>query len=336
MSSVASHLSTKLSPLGTLLALALPLVVISYRVLRVPRRAAKVARTDERVLILGGSSGIGRAIAREYATRGARVCLVARREEELRRVVDECAALCPEKSSHEGERVISVVADFTNVDDMVTVRGVVEHKWQGIDTLMVSAGASALRPLMEVAGLERLGTSFTPPQANVEGLRRAVEVANAAARINYTGPLVSAATFLPLLQSNSPAPAILLISSLGAVVPAPTRSIYASTKSASLVLYECLAIEHPAVAFSFAILATVQGDFRASAVDAGPVRESDPNRHGLLPEDVAQRCVRAVDTGEKFFWMPYLYSRLGHALYWIVPSFVEWRAGVKYKFSPQA
>lgn len=216
----------------------------------------------------------------------------------------------------------------------------------------MSAGASALRPLMEVAGLERLGTSFTPPQANVEGLRRAVEVANAAARINYTGPLVSAATFvgtapsllyfdlippqLPLLQSNSPAPAILLISSLGAVVPAPTRSIYASTKSASLVLYECLAIEHPAVAFSFAILATVQGDFRASAVDAGPVRESDPNRHGLLPEDVAQRCVRAVDTGEKFFWMPYLYSRLGHALYWIVPSFVEWRAGVKYKFSPQA
>lgn len=76
---------------------------------------------------------------------------------------------------------------------------------------------------------------------------------------------------------------------------------------------------------------TVEGDFRASAVDAGPVRELDPNKHGLKREDVARRCLRAVDEGEKTVFMP-LTMRWGHLLYWVWPSFVEWRARVKYNF----
>ena len=116
-------------------------------------------------------------------------------------------------------------------------------------------------------------------------------------------------------------------------MPAPTRSLYGSTKGASLLLYQSLAIEHPAVTFTFAIPATVAGNFRASAVDGGPVREVDPNTHGTRPEDVATRCVRAVDAGEKFVFIPYVYSRFGHLLYWLFPAFVEWQARRKYNFA---
>ena len=79
---------------------------------------------------------------------------------------------------------------------------------------------------------------------------------------------------------------------------------------------------------------TIDGDFRASAVDKGPVREKDPNGKNagsLRKDDVAQRCVLAVDRAESTVFMP-IHMRVAHALYWIIPSFVEWRARKKYNF----
>jgi short-subunit dehydrogenase len=134
-----------------------------------------------------------------------------------------------------------------------------------------------------------------------------------------------------MLTSTSKSPSVLLLSSLASLIPAPTRSIYASTKSASLLLYQSLAVEHRGIAFSLIIPATVEGNFRASAVDGGAVVERNPNKYGLKREVVAERCVRAVDDGEKTVFMP-TSMRLGHLLYWLVPSFVEWRASVKYGF----
>lgn len=63
--------------------------------------------------------------------------------------------------------------------------------WKGIDTVIVCAGVSALRPLLEVAGITSTGQPATP-----EGIQFTVDVSNAALRGNYTGPLVSAVTFV--------------------------------------------------------------------------------------------------------------------------------------------
>ena len=136
-----------------------------------------------------------------------------------------------------------------------------------------------------------------------------------------------------MLQRTSAAPAILLVSSLAAVVGAPTRALYAATKASSLLLYQSLAIEHPRIAFSFVLPSTIEGNFRASAVDAGPVREDDPNKTGLKIGYVASRCVDAVDravTGNVFLpWFPY---SLGQILYKMWPAYVEKRAREKYNF----
>jgi short-subunit dehydrogenase len=137
---------------------------------------------------------------------------------------------------------------------------------------------------------------------------------------------------IPLLSKSSASPSILLLSSVAAVIPAPSRALYAATKSASLILYQALSIEHPQIDFSVVLPATVEGDFRSSAVDHGPVREADPSKTGLKRETVAKRCVRAVDEREKTVFMP-MYMRFGHFLYWVFPSFVEWRARVKYNFA---
>lgn len=104
------------------------------------------------------------------------------------------------------------------------------------------------------------------------------------------------------------------------------------------MLYQALAIEHPSINFSFVIPGTIEGSFRASAVDNPPgsssppvLHEVDPNKHGLKREVVAARCMDAIDKKEKTVFLP-LYFRLGHILYWFWPAFVEWRARVKYNF----
>jgi len=75
------------------------------------RRQRVVQPSQERVLILGASSGVGRAIALRYAARGARVCVVGRREQRIPQVKEEC-----------GDLAIGLVADFTSPGDMIRVR----------------------------------------------------------------------------------------------------------------------------------------------------------------------------------------------------------------------
>ncbi|KAI0370359.1 NAD-P-binding protein [Pilatotrama ljubarskyi] len=317
----------------------LSVILISQRLLRNfrQRRSRRLPRTHERVLIIGASSGIGRAIAHEYASTGSRICLVGRREQQLAQVAEECVKLLPsitaEGASDKSNVVLHVKADFNSVEDMVSVREKLENEWGGLDTLVVSAGVSALRPLLEVAGTERQDGVFHPPRTDVNGIKQAVSVAKAALQGNYLGQLVCAVTFIPLLSSTSPAPSVVLISSLAAVIPAPTRSIYASTKGASLLLYQSLAIEHPSIAFTHILPGTVEGDFRASAVDGGIVREADPNKHGLKRDAVAKRCLEAVDHGEKAVFMPAATGRIGHLVYWLFPSVIERFAAKKYNYT---
>lgn len=199
-----------------------------------------------------------------------------------------------------------------------------------------------------MAGVDIEGARGPVPLTTQDGIQTAVDISSAAIRANYTGPLIAAVTFvstptscppraslnhpqIPLLLNTSPHPSILLLSSLASVIPAPTRSIYASSKSSSLLLYQALAVEHPSIAFTFVMPSTVEGDFRASAVDKGPVRESNPNKHGLKREDVARRCIEAVDGCEKTVFMPCA-MRYAHLVYWLWPALVERFAVRKYNF----
>ncbi|PFH46897.1 hypothetical protein AMATHDRAFT_77450 [Amanita thiersii Skay4041] len=323
----SSHLHPLFTNKRTILTGLISLLLLSPKFLRLlgltgPRRLSYIPPGRERVLILGASSGIGKSLAEHYSKRGAYVCVIGRRAVLVDEVVQECRGL----SGKEG-RTLGVTADFTQVDDMVRVRNIIREEWGGLDTLVVAAGVSALQPLMDVAGAHGI-TGRNPSesvQSTTEGIQCAKDVADAATKGNYVGPLVAAVTFIPLLQATSPSPSVLLISSLASVIPAPTRTLYASTKAAALVLYQALSIEHPRIRFTHFMPSTVEGDFRASAVDAGPVREQDPNRHGLKRADVARRCIRAVDEGERTVFMPWTMG-LAHLAYWIIPGVIEWAA----------
>ncbi|KAI0799406.1 short-chain dehydrogenase [Xylaria sp. FL0064] len=302
-------------------AAALAAVLALHHIVKAQRnRFTRVHQTEERVLILGASGGLGRTLAKHYAARGARICVVARRNEPLLQLAEEC-----------GDRCLPFVGDFTDRADMETLRGQLLRQWNGLDTMHICAGVSAVQPVMALTGIK---SSDEDPDA--AGVQHAVDIVGRATESNFFGPVIAAMTFIPMMKRTSASPAVLLVSSVAAVVPAPTRALYASTKAASLLMFQSLAIEHPEIAFTCMLPATIEGNFRASAVDADPSQATDEtNKKGLKVEYVAKRCAEVVDQGLRgnvvIPWIPYA---IAHHLYYIWPSFIERQARKKYNFTP--
>ncbi|KAH8156487.1 hypothetical protein CIB48_g11760 [Xylaria polymorpha] len=299
---------------------AIAAVFVLRRIIKMRHhRSRRLQPTKERVLILGASSGLGRTLAKQYAERGAKVCVVARRSEPLAELAREC-----------GDGCLPFVADLTEAVDMGKLRELLLRQWGGLDTLHICAGVSAVQPVMVLTG-----TKSGTDDPDAAGVQFAAEIAGRAVQGNFLGPLIAAMTFIPTLKRTSASPAILLVSSVAAIVPAPTRALYAATKAASLLLFQSLAIEHPEIAFTSVLPATIEGNFRSSAVDADPSQKIDEtNKKGLKLEYVAGRCAEAVDQGLRgnivIPWMPYA---IAHHLYYIWPSFIERQARKKYNFT---
>ncbi|KAG8853620.1 hypothetical protein FRB91_004628 [Serendipita sp. 411] len=296
-------------------------------------RSKRIPPSSERVLIIGASSGVGKSIAMLYAARGTkRVCIVGRRLPQLKQVKEECLSQSRSQSQsrdhgsneEDNDHILVHVADATRVEDLVALRERLEEEWGGIDTVHICAGVSSLRPLLDVAG-----SPYASRATTVEGIKHAQSVALKAIEGNFTAPLLVALTFIPQLQRTSSLPAILLVSSLAALVPAPTRSLYAASKSSSLMLFRSLAIEHPKIQFSYICPGTIEGNFRASAVDGGDVREVLEG--ALKVEVVAKRCIKMVDRSERLVIIPWKYAA-GFVLSWLFPRFVEKKAREKYGF----
>lgn len=171
---------------GAALAVAIPTVYL------LSQRRQKRNLPDERVLILGASSGVGHAIARQYSKRsGVRICVVARRADKIKALEAECG----------GERCLGIVADMTVVEDMVRVREEIAAAWGGLDTIHVCAGVSALQPVMALTG-----TTDAQDDAAVGGIQNAVDIAGRAVQGNLVGPLVAALTFVRILSAESQLP----------------------------------------------------------------------------------------------------------------------------------
>jgi NAD(P)-dependent dehydrogenase (short-subunit alcohol dehydrogenase family) len=85
---------------------------------------------DKKVLITGGSKGIGLACARAFIAEGARVALVSRSEENLKKA----------KASLRDAYVIA--ADLTNAEAAAAMIEKVEKEFGALDVLVNSAGAA--------------------------------------------------------------------------------------------------------------------------------------------------------------------------------------------------
>jgi len=88
------------------------------------------------VLITGASSGIGKACAQLFASEGARLILVARREQRLK-------ALTEELEQKYQSKILPIVLDVTSRDDVADKIGGLEGHWKYLDLVINNAGLAA-------------------------------------------------------------------------------------------------------------------------------------------------------------------------------------------------
>jgi short-subunit dehydrogenase len=107
------------------------------------RRRLRMRRRGEVVVITGASAGVGRATARAFAARGARVGLIARDSNALKETCQEVDAL--------GGRAVMCVADVARAAEVESAAALIEDRFGPIDIWVNNAMATVVSP---VASLE--------------------------------------------------------------------------------------------------------------------------------------------------------------------------------------
>ncbi len=173
------------------------------------------ARIDGKTIVItGASSGIGEAAARQLATAGARVCLVARRRDELERVRDAIEAT--------GGEVWIYPADLSVEAEVDGAAAAILEQHPRVDVLVNNAGRSIRRLVKE---------SFD----RFHDYQRTMQ-------INYFAAVRLTQKFLPqMLERNSGH--LINISSYSTLIPVPRFAAYVASKMALEGFSQSLAAE---------------------------------------------------------------------------------------------
>jgi short-subunit dehydrogenase len=153
---------------------------------------------DRIVLVTGASSGIGHATARAFARRGCSVVAVARREERLKQLIEDCRADAPDSSYIAGDLgrrefaegvVDETVRRYGRLDILVNNAAIPMHKQ--IYRISVEEAETALR----VNFLSCLWTTFAaiPPMLS-RGEGHIVNVSSFASKVVPTHETIYAAS----------------------------------------------------------------------------------------------------------------------------------------------
>lgn len=94
---------------------------------------------DKVVIITGASSGIGEASAKLLASKGAKVVLGARREHQLRQLVDEIQKA--------GGQAVYQVMDVVNPSDNAEIVKLAKETFGSVDVIFLNAGIMPTSPL---------------------------------------------------------------------------------------------------------------------------------------------------------------------------------------------
>jgi glucose 1-dehydrogenase len=118
------------------------------------RRDAMPGLKGKNVLVTGGSSGIGQAIAVRFAEYGANVAINYLRQPEEARETEEQVRACVHKVRQEGVQDVLVGGDVSDEADIVRMVGEAAEALGGIDVLVNNAGIQISRPSAELSSAD--------------------------------------------------------------------------------------------------------------------------------------------------------------------------------------
>jgi NAD(P)-dependent dehydrogenase (short-subunit alcohol dehydrogenase family) len=151
------------------------------------------------VIVTGGNSGIGRAIAEEFDKEGAKLVIFGRNKEKLDQVQKKL------------RNSIAVAGDVCKISDLDNLFKVTSDKFGKVDVLIANAGIASRKPVDEVDEI------YFDEMVN----------------INFKGVYFTVQRAIPFLNNNA---SIVLISSMACHAGWPSHSVYSSTKAAVSML----------------------------------------------------------------------------------------------------
>ena len=141
-----------------------------------------IALGGKRVLVTGGSRGIGAACCRLFAQSGATVCIHYKRDAgSAKRVLEECSRRAPDQQH------LTHAADLGLEEGVEGLFESIEQQWNGLDCLVANAGIWVHNPI-ERLDLRAFETTW---RLNVQGVFQCVRLAVPMLRASEDGNIVA-------------------------------------------------------------------------------------------------------------------------------------------------
>jgi NAD(P)-dependent dehydrogenase (short-subunit alcohol dehydrogenase family) len=167
---------------------------------------------DKTAIITGGGFGIGKGIARAFASEGAKLVIASRNGQRLKTTADELRS--------QGATVITVPTDVGRERDVIALFETTMKEFSRLDILVNCAG------LVDQAPLE---------QTTLENWQRIMDA-------NLTGPFLCTREALKIMKPQR-AGRIINIGSISAQMPRPQFAAYSCSKMGLVALTTTTALE---------------------------------------------------------------------------------------------
>lgn len=226
---------------------------------------------NKRIWITGASSGIGEALAKEAARRGAHLILSARNESELHRVAADCAGAAS---------ILVQPLDLSRHDEIPEIVQKTLKTVGKIDILINNGGLSQ-RSLAAETGLD---------------------VDKKLMEVNYFGTVALTKAVLPSMRMHQLGH-IATVTSLMGKFGAPLRSSYAAAKHALHGFFDSLRAELGDEPIKITLICPgfVQTNISINALTGSGQKQGsmdDATAHGMTAETCARGILKAIENGK--------------------------------------
>lgn len=220
-------------------------------------------------LITGGGTGIGEAMAYQYALKGTNVILTGRRIDALEKVQKKCIEL--------GVKAWCHIVDMEKPETIDELVAWIKAEGHLIDFMLLNAGISQRALTLET---------------DISVDRRLMEV-------NYFGGIYLVKALKDMLIERGVH--IAVVSSVSGVFGFPVRSAYCASKHAIHGFYETIALEYPQIKTTIIIPGRIHTDVSKNALDGNGKATGvmDPGQaNGYDVNKCAKVAIRAIARGK--------------------------------------
>jgi NAD(P)-dependent dehydrogenase (short-subunit alcohol dehydrogenase family) len=169
----------------------------------------------KRLLITGGTTGIGLETAKQFRLEGARVVVTGQNPDTLAQAQQEL-----------GEEVIVIKSDAGRVDEQQQLVAEIERVFGRLDGVFLNAGIAIFQPIEHWDEVSFVGVASRNENRQIA--------------VNLKGPYFLIQNLLPILANPA---SVVLNTSINAHIGMPNSTVYSASKAAMISLAKTLSGE---------------------------------------------------------------------------------------------